>query len=76
MNARSRLPREWDGAAPAEPWNSAKNGFGGSLTLPTGTVPPVLGRAVLLHGPNLSAARQCHPILEILRFPAVYTKRS
>jgi len=29
-----RLPRKWEGEAPAEPWNSAKMGFDRSLTLP------------------------------------------
>ncbi|MDA1276211.1 MAG: hypothetical protein O2960_19525 [Verrucomicrobia bacterium] len=31
------LPRKWEGEAPAEPWNSAKNGFDRSLTLPDKT---------------------------------------
>jgi len=31
---QDRLPRKWEGEAPAEPWNSAKMGFDRSLTLP------------------------------------------
>ena len=29
-----RFPQKWEGEAPAEPWNSDKNGFDRSLTLP------------------------------------------